>query len=85
MKELKQKMIEEKAAKRVTIVEQDNENDGSSDEDSDSGESEDNLDADQLVQIMPKRIIKKNATAAVSVKRKKGKGGIFGPNPKKVM
>jgi hypothetical protein len=46
MKELKQKMIEEKAAKRVTIVEQDNENDGSSDEDSDSGESEDNLDAD---------------------------------------
>lgn len=46
MKELKQKMIAEKAAKKVAIVEQDTENDGSSDEDSDSGESEDNLDAD---------------------------------------
>jgi hypothetical protein len=34
---------------------------------------------------MPKRIIKKNTNAAASVKRKKGKGGIFGPNPKKVM
>lgn len=77
-------MQAEKAAKRVAIIEQDNENSGSSDEDSDSGESEDNLDADQLVHIMPKRIIKKNA-AAVSVKRKKGKGGVFGPNTKKVM
>ena len=46
MKDIKQKIIAEKAAKRVAIVEQDNENDGSSDEDSDSGESEDNLDAD---------------------------------------
>ncbi len=46
VKELKQKMQAEKAAKRVAIIEQDNENSGSSDEDSDSGESEDNLDAD---------------------------------------
>jgi hypothetical protein len=79
-------MQAEKAAKRVSIMEQDDENnDGSSDEDSDSGESEDNLDADQLVAIMPKRIIKKNGgTNTVSNKRKKGKGaGIFGP--KKVM
>ena len=78
-------MQAEKAAKRVAIIEQDNENSGSSDEDSDSGESEDNLDADQLVQIMPKRIIKKNAAATVSVKRKKGKSGVFGPNTKKDM
>ena len=53
----------------------------SSDEDSDSGESEDNLDADQLQHIMPKKIIKKSSNIG---KKKKSKGSAH-ISSKKVM
>ena len=52
MNELKQKIAEEK---RSTIHEVDDESSSGSD----SGQSEDNLDQDELIKIMPQRAIKK--------------------------
>lgn len=55
LKEIRQKLIEEK--QREVIKEVDDED--SSDEDSDSEPSDDNLDANELMKIMPQKITKK--------------------------
>ena len=80
MQEEKQKRKEAAAAALADPSPNDFGGDQSSDEDSDSGESEDNLDADQLKQIMPKKIIKK--PSVINGKKKKGKGPIQVPTKK---
>ena len=59
MSELHQKMEQEKHSYKIHEVDDEGKDEprgaaSSSDEDSDSGESEDNLDADQLLAILPK-------------------------------
>lgn len=74
----------EAAAAALSDTLQNDPRDISSDEDSDSGESEDNLDADQLQAIMPKKIIKKGSAAGNQGKKKKNRGPTY-MNTKKVM
>ncbi len=71
--ELKTKMQQEKQRKKEAASSDTLTNEArdiSSDEDSDSGESEDNLDADQLQQIMPKKIFKKGNAGNQGKKKK---------------
>jgi hypothetical protein len=78
--ELKQKIQVENHNKKMkkrneggAILEAPGEEDScsSSDEDSNSGDSEDNLDHEQMLELMPKRIIKKGNSLGKQQKNKK--------------